>query len=470
MHLDIKQSEATTETHLIKKETSIIATYWRFTLPAIAAMLVNGLYQLVDGIFLGHYVGADGLAAINTAWPITTLVIGLGLMLGMGAGSLVSLARGEENWQQARSAMVTGLLLCFLLGIVGTGYLAFFSQSLVALQNATASVSLFALEYIKPFIWAAPFTVLAGALPFLIRNDESPLIATGMMVLGAVLNILLDYLFIGVFQWALFGAALATVLAQIAIVLSAIFYFCSSYSLLRIFSHPLQWCFKNARKTLVGGASSLVMFLYYGVLVAVHNRLFAEYGSPVSVAAFAIIGYLMTLFYVVAEGIGEGLQPQVSYYQGAKKYQPITQVVMLASVVSFLAGLIWLGVLNLFPTQVIHLFNGNNNPALIEEVSLGIRLHLAAMSLDGLIIIASMYFLSIGRGGTSLCISVANMLIQFPFLGILPLFWGLEGVWLAMPLSNILLASIVVPFMWHHILTQRKNATASKALNGTVLL
>ncbi len=460
MHLDTTQNEAIHKNNAIK-EASIIVTYWRFTIPAITAMLVNGLYQLVDGIFLGQYVGADGLAAINTAWPITTFVSGLGLMLGMGAGSLISLARGEGNWEKARSAMVTGLLLCFGLGILGTGYLAFFSQPLIALQNATANVSILALEYIKPFIWTAPLTVLAGALPFLIRNDESPLIATSMLVLGAFLNIFLDYLFIGIFQWALFGAALATVLAQLAIVLSAAFYFCSAYSLLRIFSHPLKWCFIKAQKTLVGGASSLVMFMYYGILVAVHNRLFAQYGSPTSVASFAIIGYLMTLFYVVAEGIGEGLQPQVSYYQGAQKYQPIKKVVMLASVVSFSVGMIWLGVLNLFPAQIIHFFDGKDNPSLITEAILGIRLHLSAMSLDGLIIIASMYFLSIGRGSISLCIAIANMFIQFPFLAILPFFWGLEGVWLAMPLSTIFLAIIVVPYMWYHILTQGKNTSSS---------
>ncbi len=457
-------------TENIKEDASIAATYWRFTLPAIAAMLVNGLYQLVDGMFLGHYIGADGLAAINVAWPVITLVSGFGLMLGMGAGSLVSIARGENRLDKARTAMTTGIILCLFLGLISSGYLTFFSETFVNLQNATGNVHLFALEYISVFIWGAPLTVLAGALPFLIRNDESPLVATWMMICGALINIVLDYLFIGVFKWGLFGAAFATVLAQMSTVILATLYFLSSYSLLTIFNHPVKWSWIKAKKTLIGGASSLVMFLYYGVLVAVHNRLFAEYGSPVSVAAFAIIGYLMTLFYMVAEGIGEGMQPQVSFYHGAKKYKHIFHVVILASMVSFSAGLIWLCVLNLFPEHIVHLFNGNNNPALLEEAIIGIRLHLAAMSLDGLIIVASMYFLSVGRGATSLCISIANMCIQFPFLAILPLFWGIEGVWLSMPISNVVLASIVVPLMWRHIFKQKKLTLDSPSLIASAAL
>ncbi|WP_281545537.1 MATE family efflux transporter [Grimontia sp. SpTr1] len=434
---------------------SITKTFWRFTIPAIAAMIVNGLYQLVDGIFVGHYIGAEGLEAINIAWPVIAVVGGLGLMIGMGAGSLVSIYRGESNLTKARSAMVTGLVLTALLGALASLYLVFFGGFLVNLQGPTGLAHGYANDYLTVFKIGAVATVVAGALPFLIRNDDSPFVATTMMVVGALTNIVLDYLFIGVLGWALQGAAVATVLAQSVSVLIGLMYLCSSRSFLGIFRNPLKFSFSDAGQSLVLGCSSLVMFMYYGVLVGFHNRLFAEYGTPVSVAAFAVVGYLMTLYYVVAEGIAEGMQPQVSFYHGAQSYSKIVKVAKLATMVSLAAGFIWLAVLNLFPDFVIGMFNGGNE-ALIQEATLGIRLHLSAMYLDGLIILASMYFLSVGKGAKSLSISVANMLVQFPFLYVLPKFYGLEGVWLAMPISNVVLASVVIPVMWHDILKQRK--------------
>ncbi|MBE1273756.1 MATE family efflux transporter [Enterovibrio baiacu] len=445
-------------TSSLEHNGSISRTFWRYTIPAIAAMIVNGLYQLVDGVFVGHYIGAEGLAAINIAWPVIALVSGLGLLIGMGSGSLVSIYRGEEKIPAARTAMFTGLMLIIVFGVLASLYLAFLGDPLIGLQGAQGMTQAYAADYIRVFSLCAMATVASGALPFLIRNDDSPIVATAMMVVGALTNIVLDYLFIGVLHWGLAGAAWATVIAQLTTVAMAFVYLLSRHSYLSVFSHQLQFSLSDARKSVAMGVSSLVMYLYYGVLVAFHNRLFVEYGSPISIASFAIVGYLMTLYYVVAEGIAEGMQPQVSFYHGARQFSNIAKVAKLATMVSLGAGLLWLGVLNAFPEHVIGWFT-TGDPALVDEATLGIRLHLSAMYLDGLIILASMYFLSVGKGGTSLSISVANMLVQFPFLAIMPKLFGLQGVWLAMPLSNIVLASIVIPLMWRHIKRQRRTET-----------
>ncbi|WP_407334095.1 MATE family efflux transporter [Enterovibrio sp. 27052020O] len=447
----------------LNQSDSITKTFWRFTLPAIAAMLVNGLYQLVDGIFVGHYIGAEGLEAINMAWPVIAVVGGIGLMIGMGAGSLVSIYRGEGNLHKARNAMATGLTLVLGLAVVASFYLFCFSDALIELQGARGAGYGYASDYLGVFQLGSLATVAAGALPFLIRNDNSPFVATSMMVVGALTNIVLDYLFIGVLGWGLQGAAVATVSAQFVSVAMGLAYLLSSRSLLGVFRHKITLSFYDAKQSLVLGCSSLVMFMYYGVLVGFHNRLFAEYGTPISVAAFAVVGYLMTLYYVVAEGIAEGMQPQVSFYHGEQSYTKIVKVVKLATSVSLAAGLIWLAVLNLFPDVVIGMFSSGNE-ALVQQATQGIRLHLSAMYLDGLIILASMYFLSVGKGGKSLAISVGNMLVQFPFLYVLPKFYGVDGVWLAMPISNLVLASMVLPVMWHDILAQKRKQCVSTPL------
>ncbi|MDD1793698.1 MATE family efflux transporter [Enterovibrio makurazakiensis] len=437
-----------------KPSESITKTFWRFTVPAIAAMIVNGLYYLVDGIFIGHFVGAEGLEAVNIAWPVISIVGGAGLMIGMGAGSLISQYRGEENLGAARNAMATGLWLTALFGALSSLYIFLLGEPLVQLQGATGLAEGYAVDYLYTFAFGAVLTVAASALPFLIRNDDSPIVATAMMVAGALSNIAMNYVFIGVLGWGLKGAAMGTIAAQLITVVMAFVYLFSKHSVLSIFKHPAKGNLSDAKQTIVLGSSSLAMFMYYGVLVAFHNKLFVIYGSNVSVAAFAVVGYLMTLYYVVAEGIAEGMQPQVSFYHGAKQYQNIAKVAKLATIVSLAGGVGWLAVLNVFPDTVIGWFNSGNT-ALIQEATTGIRLHLSAMYLDGLIILASMYFLSVGKGGTSLAISLGNMFIQLPFLAVLPRMYGVEGVWMSMPLSNVVLASVVIPIMWRHILKQQ---------------
>ncbi len=271
----------------INKKASISRTFWRFTIPAVAAMLVNGLYQIVDGIFVGHYMGQEGLAAINIAWPVISVLGGVGLMIGMGAGSLVSTYRGMRNPLGARQAMGTGLLLILLVGVLCSAFLYAFGPALLALQGAEGVVGLYAVDYVAVFFWGACLTVGAGAIPFLVRNDDAPNMATGLMASGAVINIVLDYVFIGVLGWGLEGAAFATVTAQAVVVVIGIGYFFSDYSDLRMKWKHITLDVTKMREILVLGSSCLVMYLYTGFMVAIHNRLFMDYGSATWVAAYA---------------------------------------------------------------------------------------------------------------------------------------------------------------------------------------
>ncbi|MCM0148734.1 MATE family efflux transporter [Photobacterium galatheae] len=434
----------------IQHTETIRRTFCRFTIPAVMAMLVNGLYQIVDGIFVGHYLGQDGLTAINIAWPVISILLGAGLMIGMGAGSLISNYRGMRDTTQARAALGNAMLLIFLIGLGISAFLFHFGAQLLTLQGATGQAGEYATRYLQVFIGCSVFAVGASAAPFLVRNDDSPKFATSLMVLGALINTVLDYLFIGKLGWGLKGAAVATVLAQSTVAILALSYFLSRYSTLGLSLQAFQISRDKLSNILMLGSSCLVMYLYTGIMVALHNRLFMEYGSATSVAAYAIVGYLMTLYYLLAEGISEGMQPPVSYFHGEKAHQKVRQTVWLACQVTIVIGISWIALLNLYPKAVIGWFNSDNT-ALISEAHHGIRLHLFSLFLDGLIVISSVYFMSVGRGGMALVISLGNMLIQLPFLWLLPKWLGLEGVWLAMPLSNIVLAIFALGAMWQSL-------------------
>lgn len=432
------------------QDQSIKKTFWRYTLPAIAAMLVNGLYLIVDGIFIGHYIGFEGLAAINMAWPVLYFVVGFGIMVGMGSGSLLSIQRGKGDLTTAPTILTTSMIVMLLLSAVSTFIILFYSSQLLQAQGAIGATLQMGQDYIAVYAWATIATVLSAALPFLIRNDENPNLATILMALGAVINIVLDYLFIGVWDMGLTGAAVATITAQITICLIGLGYFLSGYSNIK---WPTKFTLFNlsfSRQMLLLGSSSLFMYLYTSFVFALHNRLFMDYGSSITVGAFAIVGYLMVLYYFVAEGVAEGLQPPVSYYYGAEQHEDISKMLKLSVKVTFIAGISWTLLLNLLPELMVGLFN-NEDPILISTAVDGIRMHLFAMPLDGFIALASVYFMATNQGKKALIVACSNMLIQLPFLYVLPKIIGVNGVWLAMPLSNITLCLVVMPMVYFDI-------------------
>ncbi|WP_259399648.1 MATE family efflux transporter [Pseudoalteromonas sp. SG43-6] len=194
------------------------------------------------------------------------------------------------------------------------------------------------------------------------------------------------------------------------------------------------------------GSSNLVMFIYFSFVMAFHNMQFMAYGDTTQLAAFAIVGYLASCYYFFAEGLVSGLQPPVSHYLGAKQYKRISETVKLAFSVTVGSGIALVILFNIFPEIFIGIFTTGND-ALLEASKNGIRLHLMALFLDGFLFMASIYFVAVGKSGQALFVSVGNMLIQFPFLFILPKYLGIDDVWLAVPLSNIAFALIVLPML-----------------------
>ncbi|KXF81849.1 MATE family efflux transporter [Enterovibrio coralii] len=450
-------------TTLSPKNESVARTFWRYAVPSVAAMIVSGLYQVIDGFFVGHYVGVDGLAGINMAWPVLGVIMGFGILVGMGAGSVISIYRGEQNQQGVGLTLSTSLWLMLGFGILSSVFLYFGTDTVMAIQNASGMPLLHAKDYLNVFVFGSALTVGAGALPLLVRNDNSPNWATALTVLGAVANIVLDYLLIGVLGLGLEGAAVATVISQALVVVGALCYFLSRQAECRI--RHMQFSLVNAKHTIELGSSTLFMFLYFSFVLAVHNFLLMSYGSAVYVGAYAILGYVGTMYYLFAEGLANGMQPPVSYYYGARRFKAIKSTVKIA-----LGSIIGIGVaavvlLNIAPEQIIALF-GKGNSELIEVASHGARLHLFAMFLDGLFFAASVFFISIDKGGKALFVSVGNMLVQLPFLYLLPKIWGVDGVWLAMPISNLVLALVVVPMLLSELnkLGRREDNSPNAAL------
>ncbi|WP_070972356.1 MATE family efflux transporter [Vibrio sonorensis] len=425
---------------------SITRQFFDYTIPTVAAMLVSGLYQVVDGIFIGRYVGADGLAGINLAWPVIATVLGVGMMIGVGTGALVSIKQGEKKPTLARQILASGIMVLLLVAPVVSGILYFGNETFLGWQNGQGRVFELGQQYLEILTFASVFTLGSIAVPFLLRNDNSPNLATLLMIVGAVLNIVLDYLFIGVWQWELRGAALATAISQCVVMLLGVGYFFSPLANERLGTQDLRFKLSAIPQIFSIGLASFFMYAYGSVMVGIHNALLVKYGSTVLVGAYAILGYIVTVYYFVAEGVASGAQPLISYQYGAKNNENVSKLLKLSmgSVVGL--GIAFIVTLNLFPVELVSVFN-SSDPELLAGTVTAIRLHMFALFLDGFLVVAAAYYQAIGLGRKALFVSIGNMLVQLPFLYIMPQLFGVTGIWIAYPLSNIALTLVVLVMM-----------------------
>ena len=433
--------------HQQQASHSVNRQFWSYVLPTVGAMIVSGLYQIIDGIFIGRLIGAEGLAGINLVWPLMGGLYGIGMMIGVGSGALSSLARGENNLTQAKRPLGNAFSLMVILGLLSTLVLHFTSEQLLSMQNASGLAVIHATDYLSVLTLGATLTMGSMALPFMIRNDQSPKTATWLIVLGAILNAILNGIFIGYMKWGLQGAALGTLISQAAVTLLGVSYFMSRVANTRLIFKDMIPDWTLSLSTSSVGFSSLMMFLYFSFITAVHNNLFMQLGSSVHVGAFAIVGYIATLYYMFAEGVASGTQPLISYNYGAGEIKRMKQFVYRMLLVTIGSGIVSVLFVNLFADTIINVFN-TEDATLFEATKLGLRLHLMTIFLDGLIFSIGVFFQSLGLGKKATFVTVANMLVELPFLLVLPDFIGIHGIWLAVPLSNIVLSLIAGGMLW----------------------
>lgn len=418
--------------------------FWKYTIPTIMAMLVNGMYTVTDGLFIGRYIGADGLAAINLIWTVYGFAIGVGIMIGSAASALFSIEKGKDDYDTARRYLANGIILLLIGSLVTSLILKFSAHSILEFQLPDAPHILkLADDYFGIIIIASVCPLFSAALPMMIRNDEKPGLATKLMIFGAVFNIICDYVFIYHFHWEMKGAAIATVSAQGIVTMVGLGYFFSPRSKIRLHLSDFRFSLKMCLKIMMLGVSSLIMAVYYCIIGICYNYFFAQYGSATTIAAFSVVGYVSYFYYLFAEGMTAGVQPIISYNHGSKRYYNIRHVLKKTAGVLFWIYVIFLAVLFLFQRPIAAAFCADDE-ALLSETITGLRLYLLTCFLEGFILLGIIYFQAVDKGRKSALLSVMNLFIQFPFLIVMAHLWGVTGIWLVYPIANIPLAAFVL--------------------------
>ncbi|MFQ1965692.1 MATE family efflux transporter [Aeromonas veronii] len=417
--------------------------FWRYVTPTVAAMLITGIYVTIDGIFVGHVLGQDGMAGLMLAYPICAVLYAVGALIGMGASSLVSFYLGQGNPAKARhivgNALVMVLLASALLSFIGIRY----GEPMLAWMGAEGEIFTAGLSYLQAYAWLGVFAVLSMAFSSLLRNDGRPGFVTLIMVVGGLLNVLLDYLLMVVFPFGLAGVATATMLSQAVTGLACLWHFFTPRSQLRISWDTLRPDLRLMGETVRLGISSFLMYLYLSVVLALHNKALLAVGTSLHVAAYGVISYTEAFFYLVFEGIAMGIQPIASFNAGAGHWRRVLRIRNLALGVTLGIALCAMFPLYLWPEAAVYLFAGDN-ANLLPVASLGIWLYFWGLPMEGLLLVGATYFQAINRARIASLLTGGKLVLIGGFLWGFSTLWGVPGVWLALPTCS----SLLVLVMW----------------------
>lgn len=417
--------------------------FWRYVTPTVAAMLITGIYVTIDGIFVGHVLGQDGMAGLMLAYPICAVLYAVGALIGMGASSLVSFYLGQGNPAKARhivgNALVMVLLASSLLSFIGIRY----GEPMLAWMGAEGEIFTAGLSYLQAYAWLGVFAVLSMAFSSLLRNDGRPGFVTLIMVVGGLLNVLLDYLLMVVFPFGLAGVATATMLSQAVTGLACLWHFFTPRSQLRISWDTLRPDLRLMGETVRLGVSSFLMYLYLSVVLALHNKALLAVGTSLHVAAYGVISYTEAFFYLVFEGIAMGIQPIASFNAGAGHWRRVLRIRNLALGVTLGIALCAMIPLYLWPEAAVYLFAGDN-ATLLPVASLGIWLYFWGLPMEGLLLVGATYFQAINRARIASLLTGGKLVLIGGFLWGFSTLWGVPGVWLALPTCS----SLLVLVMW----------------------
>jgi putative MATE family efflux protein len=409
----------------------------KLSIPAFFGLATMTLYNVVDTIFIGRYVGSLGIAGLSIVFPIQMLSIGIGQMAGMGGASLISRLIGARNIFRAEhalgNALTAGVVLSVTIMLIGSVNVDFWLR----LFGSSETILPYARDYMSIILIGMPFMTTAMALNFLIRAEGNARVAMTGMIIGAVSNIILDAIFIIPLQMGIKGAALATLLAH----LISVAYFMSHYllrkSFLRIHSRNLIIEWSILKSILAIGIASLARTMATSLSIILVNRTLVAYGGDLAVSTFGIINRIIMFAIMPGIVIGEGLQPILGFNYGAERYGRALKAIKIAIAAATACCIGVFLVLYFVPEPLVRIFTTDNE--LIALGSYAAKRIFFASYLIGVIFVGSIVFQAIGKAIQSFITAIARaILFLIPLILILPRFWQLDGVWLAFPITEAL--------------------------------
>ncbi|ACL20677.1 putative MATE family efflux protein [Desulfitobacterium sp. LBE] len=442
------------------RNDSIGKLLWEFSLPAIIGMLVNALYNIIGRIFVGQGVGYLAIAAVTVAMPVMILLMSVAMLVGVGATALISIRMGEKKMDEVEkiAGNATGLLV--LLPLLLSFVYFFNAEPLLVLFGASPEVLPYAKEYSHIIMMGAVPGALAFGMNNFIRAEGNPRIAMLTQIIGAVINIVCNYIYIFIFDWGIQGSALATVTGQTVSAIWVLSHFLMGRSRIKLRAKYLRLDPSIVLKTITIGFAPFAMQIANSVQQTLLNNTLREYGGDIAISAVGIVMSISMLLLMPIVGVSQGAQPIIGYNYGAQNYERVKETLKKAVLVGTAMAAGGFVLLHLFAVPVVGLFS-KNDLALTELAVHASLVFLALMPIVGFQIIGSSYFQAVGKPIQSTILSLSRQVLLFiPLLLLLPRFYKIEGVWITAPIADGLAVLVTGTFLFFELRKYKKPVPA----------
>ena len=434
----------------------------KLTMPMFFGMLIQNIYNVVDTIFIGHYVGMEGIAALSIVFPIQMLVMGVGNMVGLGGASLISRLIGGSDHRGAERTLGNTLCFSLLSSVIITAIILPGLNYWLKLIGASESVLPLASGYLTIIFSATIINITNSVLLMMVRAEGNTRVAMISLIIQSVLNIFLDWIFMRPegLNMGVNGAAYAMVISQFVSMVYILSYYYTGSSYLKITWRNFIPDMKIVRSIFAIGVTQFAQAIAMTVSAMFFIRMAVNYGGDIALAAFGIIQRIMMFSTIPGMVLGQAMQPILGFNYGARRYKLALKSITLASMVTTVFALAAFAILMFIPEPIIRIFTSDN--ALVEETVFAVRLIFSVLPLFSLYNVGQLVFPSIGKVWESFIIAISRpLLFLTPLIFILPRIWDMTGVWLSFPGSDFLSFLLVLGLCIPLIIKLRKAPAAA---------
>lgn len=422
----------------------------QYALPAIVAMVAASLYNMVDSIFIGQGVGAMAISGLAVTFPFMNLSAAFGAAIGVGSSTFLSVKLGQRDYDIAGKILGNCVMLNIIVGIVFGAVSLIFLEPILRFFGASDNTLPYAKEYMVIILLGNAITHLHLGLNAVLRSAGKPKVAMYTTLYTVVLNTLLDPLFIYTFKLGIAGAAYATILSQMAALACQWYMFSKKEELLHFEYDKFHVEAPIVRNIIGIGISPFAMNACACLVVIFINNSLARYGGDLAVGAYGIANRVCFVFVMVTLGVCQGMQPIAGYNYGAQNYNRMLEVLKLAAIAGTAVCAVGFFIAMFIPEQTVRLFTTDEK--LVEMSVVAMRYMMAFFLIIGAQMVIPNFFQSIGKAKISIFLSLSRQLfILVPAIAIFAPLWGLNGVWLAMPVSDAIAALMAYVMIWIYV-------------------
>lgn len=420
-----------------------------YSIPAIIGMTLTSLYNIIDSIFIGHGVGALAISGLAITFPLMNLLVAFCTLVGVGGATLSSIRLGQKDKKGAEDILGNVAILCVINAIFYGGLAFIFLEPILFFFGASEATLPYARDFMQVILLGSPISYVMIGLNNIMRATGYPQKAMLSSMLTVGCNIILAPIFIFVLNWGIRGAALATICSQFIGMLWVLYHFYSPKTYIRFQRHSMRLKQHIIANIFAIGMSPFVMNVCACCIVIFINNRLLNYGGDMAIGAFGILNRIQMLFVMIVMGITMGMQPITGYNYGAQHFDRVKRTLKLGITAGCIITTLGFIIGELFPGVFVGMFTDNHE--LTDEATLALRIGILSFPVVGAQIVITQFFQSIGKAWISIFLSLSRQLLfLLPGLAFLPPFYGVEGVWFSMPLSDALAFAVAALMLAYH--------------------